>query len=184
MANRLLATCDSPCVGTRWAYNFINRHAELKTRFQRKYDYQRARCEDPSVISSWFELVHNTIVKYGINDADIYNFNETRFMMGVISTAMVVTSLEGCTNAIRIQPGNLEWVTVIEGSILQVGQYRHLSLLRVKTILPHGTKTADSHKIRLLQLLRMVRQQMRKVWVGFNTLRNTQNIKVLVVIAC
>jgi hypothetical protein len=115
MANRLLATRDSPRVGTRWPYNFINRHSELRTRFQRKYDFQRAKCKDPDIIHSWFELVRNTIAKYGINDEDIYNFDETGFMMGIISTAMVVTSSDGHINAKRIQPGNLEWVTVIQG---------------------------------------------------------------------
>ena len=39
MANRLLATRDSPRVGTRWAYNFVNWRPELRTRFQWKYDY-------------------------------------------------------------------------------------------------------------------------------------------------
>jgi len=46
--------------------------------------------------------VQNTIAKYGINNADIYNFDETRFMMGVISTAMVVTSLDGRTKAKKV----------------------------------------------------------------------------------
>jgi hypothetical protein len=57
MANRLLATRDAPRVGTHWASNFVKRRPELQTRFQRKYDYQRAKCEDPEVIRSWFELV-------------------------------------------------------------------------------------------------------------------------------
>ena len=39
MANRLLATCDAPRVGTRWVSNFIKHHPELQTRFQQKYDY-------------------------------------------------------------------------------------------------------------------------------------------------
>jgi len=51
------------------------------------------------VIRSWFELVHNTIAKYGIQDTDIYNFDETGFMMGVISTAIVVTSSDGRAKA-------------------------------------------------------------------------------------
>ncbi|KFZ19854.1 hypothetical protein V501_00444, partial [Pseudogymnoascus sp. VKM F-4519 (FW-2642)] len=143
MANRLLATRDAPRVGSRWASNFVKRRVELRTRFQRKYDYQRAKCEDPEVICgwfelvqntiakygindvdiynfdetevicSWFELVQNTIAKYGINDVDIYNFDETGFMMGVISTAMVVTSSDGRVKAKKVQPGNREWVTVI-----------------------------------------------------------------------
>jgi hypothetical protein len=35
--------------------------------------------------------------------------------MGVISTAMVVTSSDGHAKAKKIQPGNREWVTVIQG---------------------------------------------------------------------
>jgi hypothetical protein len=43
--------------------------------------------------------VENTITKYGIDATDIYNFDETGFMMGVISTGMVVTSAERSSNA-------------------------------------------------------------------------------------
>jgi hypothetical protein len=31
---------------------------------------------------AWFELVGNTVSKYGIVDHDIYNFDETGFQMG------------------------------------------------------------------------------------------------------
>jgi hypothetical protein len=34
------------------------------------------------------------VAKYGILEQDIYNFNEARFIMGVIATTKVVTSLE------------------------------------------------------------------------------------------
>jgi hypothetical protein len=60
------------------------------------------------IIRSWFELVHNTIAKYGIHNADIYNFDETGFIIGVISTAMVVTSSGGRAKAKKVQPGNRE----------------------------------------------------------------------------
>jgi hypothetical protein len=39
IVNRLLATRDILRVGTRWANNFVKRRLELRTRFQRKYDY-------------------------------------------------------------------------------------------------------------------------------------------------
>ena len=43
----------------------------------------------------------------------MYNFDETGFQIGVISTAKVITAAErACT--VSIQPGNREWVTVIE----------------------------------------------------------------------
>ena len=54
--------------------------------------------EDLQVISSWFTLVQNTIAKYGIVESDIYNFNETGFIMGIISTGIVVTSVERRSN--------------------------------------------------------------------------------------
>jgi hypothetical protein len=50
MANRLLADRGALPVGKRWSINFVKRQPELKTRFQRRYDYQRAKCEDPTVI--------------------------------------------------------------------------------------------------------------------------------------
>ena len=115
MANRLLAERDAGRVGTRWATKFVNRHLEVTKRFNRKYDYQRAQCEDPEIIHKWFALVRNTIAKYGIQEADIYNFDETGFQMGVISTAMVVTSSERRGRAKSKQPGNREWATAIHG---------------------------------------------------------------------
>ena len=53
--------------------------------------------------------------KYGILDDDLYNFDETGFMMGIIFPGMVVTTSEGRTKAKLTQPGNREWSTVIQG---------------------------------------------------------------------
>ena len=114
MANLLLTERNAGRVGSRWASNFIKRQPQLTTRFNRKYDYQRAKCEDSTIIGAWFKLVENTIAKYGIGASDIYNFDETGFMMGVISTAMVVTSSDRAGRAKAKQPGNREWVTVIQ----------------------------------------------------------------------
>ncbi|KAF5715316.1 hypothetical protein FMUND_6914 [Fusarium mundagurra] len=114
MTNRLLADRDASPVGKRWAMNFVKRHQELKTRFFRKYDYQRAKCEDPNIIRNWFRLVENTIAKYGIRSDDIWNFDETGFMMGVIASGMVVTGAERRGKPKSVQPGNREWITVIQ----------------------------------------------------------------------
>src|SRR5450432_1782189 len=101
-------------VGKLWVYNFVRRHQALQTQYNRKYNYQRAKCEDPQVIRDWFRLVKNTIAKYDIEEQDIYNFDETRFQMGVISTTKVITGAERSNRPISIQPGNREWVTVID----------------------------------------------------------------------
>jgi hypothetical protein len=115
MANQLLRVRDAPPVGKLWAHNFVQRKKELKMRWSRRYDYQRAKCEDPKVIGDWFALVRNTKAKYGIVDDDIYNFDETGFMMGIICVGMVVTISDGRSKAKLAQPGNREWATVIQG---------------------------------------------------------------------
>jgi hypothetical protein len=114
MANRLFDDRDAPHVGARWAMNFVKRQPLLRIRFQRRYDYQRAKCEDPTIIRNWFRLVQNTIAKYGIHSDDIWNFDETGFMMGVFSTSMVITCIERHGRPKELQPGNREWVTVIQ----------------------------------------------------------------------
>ena len=63
----------------------------LKTKFSRLYDYQRALYEDPTVISGWFALLYNIMAKYRVQPEDLYNFDETGFMMGQITSSMVVT---------------------------------------------------------------------------------------------
>ena len=114
MANKLLVDRTGGQVGKNWPDNFVRRTPELKMRFNRKYDYQRAKCENPKIIERWFELIHNTIEKHGITDDDIYNFDETGLQMGVISTAVIVTGSERHNRPKAVQPGNREWVTVIQ----------------------------------------------------------------------
>jgi len=57
---------NQPTVGKCWPSNFVRRHDSLQSKYTRKYDYQRAKCEDPVAIRAWFRLVQNTIAKYGI----------------------------------------------------------------------------------------------------------------------
>jgi Tc5 transposase DNA-binding domain len=120
MADLLLAERDASKVGINWTTNFIRRRTEIKSKFARKYDYKRAQCEDPKIIGDWFRLVRNTIAKYGIVDADIYNFDEAGFLIGIIATAKVVTSIESRNRPKVAQPGNREWVSIIQG----VSSYR------------------------------------------------------------
>ena len=115
MANTILESRDAQRVGTRWASTFVNRQPELKMRLSRAYDYQRALCEDPEKIKAWFALLRNMKAKYGIQDEDVYNFDETGFMMGQITSMMVVTGADRSGKRKKILPGNREWVTVIQG---------------------------------------------------------------------
>jgi hypothetical protein len=94
---------------------FVNSQSELQTKWNRKSHSQRAKREDPVVISAWLKLVEETRQAYRILDEDLYNFDETGFMMGVAATSKVVTSSDTVGRAVVVQPGNRDWVTTIEG---------------------------------------------------------------------
>jgi hypothetical protein len=104
----------------------------------------------------WFQLLQRTLAKYGIAKEDIWNFDETGFMMGVISaTGMVVTRAERRGGAKMAQQGNREWVTVIQGVssqgwaippfIIVAGKY-HLSSWYQDSPLPEDWIIAVSEK--------------------------------------
>uniref|UniRef100_A0A8H7K6L1 DDE-1 domain-containing protein n=1 Tax=Bionectria ochroleuca TaxID=29856 RepID=A0A8H7K6L1_BIOOC len=114
MANLLLRDRDAERVGINWASRFVKRQPLLKTVLSRKYDYQRALCEDPKIIRPWFDLVRNTVAKYGILDEDTYNFDEAGFLMGQISSHTVVTYSDRVARPKLVQPGNREWVSLIQ----------------------------------------------------------------------
>jgi uncharacterized protein YoaH (UPF0181 family) len=66
MANSLRAERGLGHVGLNWPSTFVKRQPELTVKFNQKYNYKRALCEDPEVIQGWFRLVANIKAKYGI----------------------------------------------------------------------------------------------------------------------
>lgn len=111
MANLLLATRGTTPIrniGKNWVTRYVKRHPELTTRFSRRYNYERAKCEDPKIIQEWFNLVQKTIQENGIQQDDIYNFDETGFAMGLTATARVITRSEYYGRRSLLQPGNRE----------------------------------------------------------------------------
>jgi hypothetical protein len=59
MANLLEKRGTTPVisVGEKWVYNFVKRLPLLSSRFSKRYNYERAKCEDPKIIGEWFNLV-------------------------------------------------------------------------------------------------------------------------------
>jgi hypothetical protein len=86
MADRLLRERGGKPTGKNWVDRFIARTPELRTRWSRPYDRQRAVCEDPAIIQLWFALVQSMKAKYGIADKDTWNFDESGFIIGKISS--------------------------------------------------------------------------------------------------
>jgi hypothetical protein len=114
MAEKLLGVRSGEPVGKHWAERFVTHSDELKMAFNWAKDRQRILQEDPAVIGAWFKLVEETKTKYGVHDNDVHNFDETGFQIGVIGSMKVVTGSERCSWPNLVQPGNREWVTVIQ----------------------------------------------------------------------
>jgi hypothetical protein len=117
MADALLAARrqdpPSPPLGQNWV---TLRQAPVRAseKGDRRFHSQRARCEDSVKISAWFKLVEDTRVRFGTADQDVFNFDETGFMIGVASTSKVITNSDTVGRATVVQPGNREWATTIE----------------------------------------------------------------------
>jgi hypothetical protein len=101
-------------VGKHWVERFVKASPAIKAKISRPYDYERAKCEDPRVIEEWFRVLECMKRDHGILDEDTYNFDETGFMMGRIQPGMVVTASDRRNNPKKRQPGNREWVTLIQ----------------------------------------------------------------------
>ena len=116
MANLLLASrgiTPPPTVGQNWAINYINQHNTLKTAYFRKYNKQQAKCKDPTTIFKQFDYIRAVTAQYNILSEDTFNFNKTRYAIGVIATAKVIIGiLTYCT--IYIQPRNRKWITTVK----------------------------------------------------------------------
>ncbi|OQE40963.1 hypothetical protein PENCOP_c005G06523, partial [Penicillium coprophilum] len=58
MANLLLekrGTTLVLSVGENWVTKFVKRHPLLSSQFSKRYNYERAKCEDPKIIREWFD---------------------------------------------------------------------------------------------------------------------------------
>jgi hypothetical protein len=92
MADLLLqhrGTSNTIPIGQDWVTKFVQRHPEIRSRFSRRYNYERAQQEDPNLLREWFTTVQTAITTYDILSEDIYNFDETGFAMGLTATARV-----------------------------------------------------------------------------------------------
>jgi hypothetical protein len=56
----------------------------LKAKFYGGLDRQRALASDLVVISAWFDLYKETILKYNVDLSDIYNMDEKGIIMGLV----------------------------------------------------------------------------------------------------
>ena len=73
--------------------------------------------QDPEILSDWFKLFQQAKQQYSIADEDIYNMDKKGFMQGVVGKVKVIISRHEKRQYIT-QPGNREWVSLIEAVLV------------------------------------------------------------------
>ena len=114
MAIELLAAKgDTEDLGVHWTEQYIDRHLQLKSKFVSALDKECAEAQDQDIFHHWFELYKTTVEKYSIQLHNRYNINEKGIMMGLIRKVRVIVSKYD-KKIYMTQPGNREWVSLIE----------------------------------------------------------------------
>lgn len=111
--NLLIAKGDYQPLGQNWYKNFLARHPGLKTKWSRSLDQSRKDATDHNILQEWFKLYNEVCAIYGIANEDKYNMDEKGFSKGIGDNAKVLIPVTE-EEAFSIQPGNREWVSVIE----------------------------------------------------------------------
>jgi hypothetical protein len=111
-------------IGSTWAYRFVKRQSRLCSKYSRSLDAVRAsKNNNIDSLQGWFDLLKETVDTYEITPDRTYNMDETGFMTGVVtaSAKVIVEAVVKEPDARRMpskatitQPGNREWVTVIQ----------------------------------------------------------------------
>lgn len=100
-------------LGLNWVEKFLQRHPKLTGRFSQPLDKERALSHDPSMVNGWFKLYADTVQRYNIQRADIYNMDEKGFAIGLAGRVKVICPKYDL-KAYMNQCGNREWVSLIE----------------------------------------------------------------------
>ena len=85
MANLLAKRGSTPVlsVGENWVTKLVKRRPLPSSRFSKRYNYERAKWEDPKIVGEWFNLIEKSILQFGVDPDDVYNFDETGFAIGL-----------------------------------------------------------------------------------------------------
>jgi hypothetical protein len=105
--------------------------------------------------------VENTVAKYGIRLDDIWNFDETDFMMGVIASGMVVIGTKGVGGLNQFNLGTGNGLSSFRPSMRKAERSRRSSLVRASITSLTGTETATSQAIGPLRRAQMAGPIMR-----------------------
>lgn len=100
-------------LGAHWLKRFFNRHPEYKRVRHRAIEAARRDAMNREIVGDWFQRLKAVIEKYGILDADIWNFDETGFQIGIGRDQWIVTRVPKKLPFVPVNT-NREYITVVE----------------------------------------------------------------------
>jgi hypothetical protein len=104
---------NPPTVDNRWARAWLRREPDIYVRRQRHLELNRRLSHDVDTIRTWYEGFHNLVVQYGVDAADIWNFDETGFRIGIGKDQWILT-FHPFKRHFLAAPDNRESLTLIE----------------------------------------------------------------------
>ncbi|EKG09398.1 DDE superfamily endonuclease CENP-B-like protein [Macrophomina phaseolina MS6] len=106
-------TTKPPPIGRNWVVRFLTRHPELSVIKQKPVEILRTTSHDPAAISRYFTRLKRVIDEHGIQLADIWNYDETGFRVGIGDSQWIIT-LQPDRKAILLSDSCRELVTCCE----------------------------------------------------------------------
>ena len=106
-----------PCpqlVSKNQVSRFINAQPELQIKQNYKFHSWRAKYEDLKIKGPQFKFIEETHQAQSILNKDTYNFNKTRYIIGITIALKVITSSNTIGCVITIQLGNYKQVIAIK----------------------------------------------------------------------
>ena len=100
-------------IGRDWIPRFIQRHLDIKSAVGRRIETNRMAAITKETLNAWFDAVEQTVVKFNIDQRNIYNMDETGFAIGTMQSTRVIVDATIRTQW-QANPGRQEWLTVVE----------------------------------------------------------------------
>ena len=100
-------------LGDHWMTRFLTHHPKIAVRFASRINQERDAGTQPASIKTFFAQLGEVRSRHHILPGDTWNADEKGFAIGVAKKAKVICRRNRKNPRIR-QPGNWEWVTLME----------------------------------------------------------------------
>ena len=124
---------EPPRVGKRWAERWLKRHPEFESDWLKPQDNNRILATNKEAIRKFFDEYEAIIAEYGIHEDDIYNMDESGFLIGVARSWKVI-KFHGTKAPRTRNPNNREFCTLIECISASGRALNPLAILKGKVI--------------------------------------------------